>query len=46
MSKLFGLTFTIANEKKITDIIQDKNTRLEMIRREVKPETNNDYIER
>ena len=46
MSKLFGLTFTITNEQGITDIMQDKNTSLEIIRREVKPETNNDYIER
>ena len=42
---LFGLTFTITHEQKRTDIMQDKNTRLEMMRREVKPETNNDYIE-
>ena len=28
------------------DIMQDKNTHLEMIRREVKQEINNEYIER
>ena len=46
MNKLLELTFTITDEQKMTDITQDNNTRLEMIRHEVKPETNNDYIER
>ncbi len=30
----------------MTDIMQDQNTCLNMTRREVKPETNNNYIER
>ena len=46
MSKLLGLTFTITGEQKMTDIMQDRNTRLEIIRREVIPEIDNDYIER
>ena len=45
-SNLIALTFTITDEKKMTDIMQDENTRLEMIRHGVKPETNNTYIER
>ena len=46
MSKLLGLTFTVTDEQRVTDIMKDENTSLEMIRREVKLETNNDYIER
>ena len=45
-SNVVALTFTITNEQKMTDIMQDENTRLEMIRHGVKPETNNTYIER
>jgi hypothetical protein len=45
-SNVVALTFTITDEQKMTDIMQDENTRLEMIRHGVKPETNNTYIER
>ncbi len=34
------------DEKKMTDIMKDESTCLKMIRREVKPETNNNYIEK
>ncbi len=45
-SNIVALTFTITDEQKMTDVMQDENTRLEMIRHGVKPETNNTYIER
>ena len=45
-SKVVALTFTITDEQKMANIMQDENTRLEMIRHGVKPETNNNYIER
>ena len=45
-SKVVALTFTITDEQKMANIMQDENTRLEMIRHGVKPETNNSYIER
>ncbi len=45
-SNVVALTFTITDEQKMMDIMQDENTRLEMIRHGVKPETNNTYIER
>ena len=45
-SKVVALTFTITDEQKMANIMQDENTRLEMIRHGVKPETINNYIER
>jgi len=45
-SNIVALTFTITDEQKMTDVMQDENTRLEMIRHGVKPETNNTFIER
>jgi len=45
-SKVVALTFTITDEHKMVNIMKDENTRLEMIRDGVKPETNNNYIER
>ena len=45
-SKVVALTFTITDEQKMANIMQDETTRLEMIRHGVKPETNNSYIER
>ena len=45
-SKVVALTFTITDEQKMANIMQDENTRLEMIRHGVKLETNNSYIER
>ena len=44
--KVVALTFTITDEQKMANIMQDENTRLEMIRHGVKPETINNYIER
>jgi len=45
-TNIVALTFTITDEQKMTDVMQDENTRLEMIRHGVKPETNNTFIER
>ena len=45
-SNIVALTFTITDEQKMIDVMQDENTRLEVIRHGVKPETNNTYIER
>ena len=45
-SNVVALTFTITDKQKMANIMQDENTRLEMIRHGVKPETNNNYIER
>ena len=45
-SNIVALTFTITDEQKMTNVMQDENTRLEMIRHGVKPETNNTFIER
>ena len=45
-SNLVALTLTITDEKRMNEIMQDDNTRLEMIRHGVKPETNKTYIEK
>lgn len=45
-SKVVALAFTSTDEQKMANIMQDENTRLEMIRHGVKPETINNYIER
>ena len=45
-SKVVALTFTITDEQKMANIMQDENTRLELIRNGIKSETNNNYIER
>ena len=45
-SNIVALTFTITDEQKMANIMQDENTRLEMIRHGVKPETINNYIEK
>ena len=45
-SKVVALTFTTTVKQKMANIMQDENTRLEMIRHGVKPATNNNYFER
>ena len=45
-SNVVALTFSIIDEQKMNELMKDDNTRAEMIRHGVKPETNTSYVER